>query len=368
MARNNSSPKKAPKKKAASHKTAAKHKIIMNDENRPSNIVQKASNKKRPSIVIPNWRSIVTLNENSRLVEKLHRTEWDFSHLPDVLNQLKNDNENSDFFLVGTSPFVYDEPNSCPTISILITSRGETPPEYVRDTVKKTIVSFDDCGITWKPFPKGQNRIYALKQVPGEILLEDLVNVRLWNLMGDDLNRNADGKLDIKAVRFKYQNLDGEWIEDTYHEDCGEITDVCTDICEGWGMVLKDDQGEPILDKEGDIIADPNSLQQLKEAINTAFETTHTEREKHIAMLTEKHPSFASIQTVQVFPKNRDVLDGKGFRLPGKIGLVNVSYGYAGQIFPEELNHRVVDIPVFKFDSVEAFLASQEEATTAGRN
>ena len=65
------------------------------------------------------------------------------------------------------------------------------------------------------------------------------------------------------------------------------------------------------------------------------------------------------------YPKNRDVLDGKGFRLPGKIGLVNVSYGYAGQIFPEELNHRVVDIPVFKFDSVEAFLASQEEATTA---
>jgi len=109
-------------------------------------------------------------------------------------------------------------------------------------------------------------------------------------------------------------------------------------------------------------------MQQLKEAINAAFETTRTEREKHIAMLTKKYPSFASIQSATVFPKNRDVLDGKGFCLPGKIGLVNDSYGYAGQIFPEELNHRVVDIPVFKFDSVEAFLASQEEATTAGRN
>ena len=68
--------------------------------------------------------------------------------------------------------------------------------------------------------------------------------------MGDDLNTNADGKLDIKAVKFKYQMPDGEWMEDTYDEGCGEITDVCTELCEGWDMVLKDDQGKPILDEE----------------------------------------------------------------------------------------------------------------------
>lgn len=311
----------------------------------------------------PNWQSIVTLNENSDVAKDLRtgKNKWDFSHLQKMLEIEAHQHEDSDFFLFGTSPYIYCSSTGnndvCPTIGILRAPRGETPPQFVQlinpKDATEEIVSFSEFGIEWKLFGIREfgYRVYALKQIWGTIDSKILERAKLWNLMGQALQRKENGELDIQKANFEYQKPNGEWICEVYLKGMSQYSN----ICKMHNMVMKDDQGDDKLDEEtGDIQVDQELLSGLKQAIKKGFVAARNEREEQIAMLEKGFPSFASIQSMKVFPQNEVIREcfrnrseteaalatSEFFNHPpptagnNNIGYINESYGTVSRIFP----------------------------------
>ena len=268
-------------------------KLVIANHLRPSEMIQNAKKNQNP-----NWRSIVTLNEDPKLTAKLRKSkkDWDFSNLSGVLEELTLEHPNHQFFLIGACPFVYGstDEQTCPTLGIIVAPDGEDPPRYVQvfnpEDASEEIVSFSDFGLEWKIFGnrKLSNKIFALKQRHGVINPKMLVRTRLWNLMGDNLNRKDTGELDLQDANFQYQKPNGEWIRENYVKGKSNLAIICN---------MND------LDYDQHRVA-------LKQAVKAGFDKARREREDHIAnKLTNQHSSFANLWTVKVFPTNDVILE-----------------------------------------------------------
>jgi len=343
------------------HKTKKERKPTINvavavaDENRPSNTIHQARIDNNP-----NWGSIVNLNENPDLAKKLRQNEWDFSHLRGILETLAGQHPKSLFFLIGTSPFIYGATGKelCPTLGILIAPEGETPPQFVQvinpEDATEAIISFSEFGLAWNSFGRREfgDRVFALRQLHGTIDPKKIGRAKLWNLMKDALKRKVNGELDIQKANFEFQKPNGKWIREPYVKKMSQYSN----ICKMHDLVQKDDRDGPKLDDESnDILVDPRLMSQLKQAIKTGFDAARSEREEQITMLKHHHPSFAAIQCVKVFPRNKAILESfqnrtetaksnarnTFFKCPpptagnDNIGYINESYGTAMQIYPD---------------------------------
>ena len=269
----------------------------------------------------PNWKQIVLFGESAAKAKELRSQSWDFLHLKPTLEQLHAEQPEKDLYLFQGPPFLFKhvgeegtaQADTCPTLAIVIVPRGETPPEFVvmynPKEMTETVIPFEDFGVEWKSFqPRkfGEN-VYALKQKLGVLNTLDLGLTKLWTLPEDKLRRKDNGTnvLDVTKAVFEFRKPDGGIIREWYDKEMSTFTNICL----MHDLVLKDENGKPILDEYDEKKADPEQLQALKRSIKCAFEAVRTEREDQIHMLNQNHPSFATNSVVKVFPQNKVVLD-----------------------------------------------------------
>jgi len=273
----------------------------------------------------PNWNQIVLFGESAANARELRSQPWDFCHLQAKLEQIKDKQPDKDLYLVQGPPFLFKQADdegddegvaqadTCPTLVIVIVPHGETPPEFVvmcnPEEMTETVIPFEDFGVEWKRFQPRTfgNNVYALKQKQGVINTNDLELTKLWTLPEDKLRRKDDGTdvLDVKKAVFEFHKPDGEIIREWYDKGMSTYSNICS----MHGLVVKDENGEPIKDDYGDVKYDPEQFQALKTSIKYAFDAVRTEREDQIRMLNQKHPSFATNSLVKVFPQDKVVLD-----------------------------------------------------------
>lgn len=168
------------------------------------------------------------LSESSRIMNG----SWDWSHLPDAMQQILVSNPNCSLYYYASASCVNPtgaNPVQAPVLTAIVLPTSYGPPtvqalRYDNQRANDEILSFDSLGYFWKESddPLSNGRVFYLAYDPDLSSIPDSVEDRasyhheystVFLPSPKDFKTNKYGKLEIDYVSFSFKDAEGDPID-----------------------------------------------------------------------------------------------------------------------------------------------------------